>query len=291
MRYIFRNFFALLSLLICILFWPSCQPEAGNTEPLADSTLLNLAYGSHPRQVFDLYLPASRSPSTPTVVLIHGGAWQAGQKEEMNNWVNLLKNHWPQAAIINLNYRLANAAEGVHHAELASDIAQALQYFYAKRTEYVVSGQVGLMGASAGGHLAMLQAYTHNQQGQIKCVSNLFGPSILNDWSWYNSNNPWLGGYVGDILSVYAGETWDTTLYKSLSPYSQVAVGSVPTILFHGSLDPIVPPYQSQWMIARLNQLGVPAAYHEYLAFHSFDDSQSKEVCLKTIAFFKLHFQ
>ena len=286
-----RSYFALSSLVFMLLFCSSCRPDSSTGQPMADTTLLNIAYGTHPRQVYDLHLPAGRSSSSPTVVLIHGGAWQAGQKEEMNNWVNLLKNKWPKAAILNLNYRLANAADGIHQAEITNDISQALNQYYARRNEYVVSGKVGLMGASAGGHLAMLQAYTQNQQGQIQCVSNLFGPSILNDWSWYNSNNPWLGGYVGDVIALYAGATWDTTLYKSISPYSQVSAESVPTLLFHGSFDPIVPLYQSQWMHGRLNQLGVPSALHEYPAFHSFDANQSADVCQKTVAFFKLHFQ
>lgn len=290
MNVFFRNCLAGLSILFAVFFGSSCQPDASNGQPLADTTMLNVSYGNHPRQVYDLYLPAARSSSTPTVVLIHGGAWQAGQKEEMNNWVGLIKNQWPQAAILNVNYRLANAQQGIHHAEITNDISQALSQYHVRRNEYRVSGKVGLMGASAGGHLAMLQAYTQNQQGQIQCVSNLFGPSILNDWSWYNSNNPWLGGYVGDVIALYAGATWDTTLYKSISPYSRVAVGSVPTILFHGSLDPIVPLYQSQWMHGRLNQMGIPTAFHEYPAFHSFDANQSADVCQKTVAFFKAHF-
>lgn len=287
-----RCFFSLMTVGVVLLFvvMPSCQVDDSGNQGLSDTSMLDLHYGSHPLQTLDLYLPTGRSSATPTVVLIHGGAWQAGQKEEMNTWVNLIKMEWPEAAIVNMNYRLASASEGIHHTEISNDIQSVLQLLYTRRNEFKVSGNVALLGASAGGHLAMLHAYTQNGQGQIQCVSNLFGPSVLNDWSWYNSNNPWLGGYVGDVISLYAGSTWDSTLYTSLSPYWQVNSSSVPTILFHGSLDPIVPLYQSQWMRGKLNQLGVPHAYHEYPAFHGFDANQSAEVCEKSVAFFKAHF-
>ena len=39
--------------------------------------LLNVPYGTHPRQVLDFYQAASDKP-TPLVFHIHGGGWQGG---------------------------------------------------------------------------------------------------------------------------------------------------------------------------------------------------------------------
>ena len=148
---------------------------------------------------------------------------------------------------------------------------------------------MGIMGASAGGQLAMIYAHKYNNSKNIKCVGNIFGPSIINDWTWYNSVNLWLGAYTGDILTEYVGQSWDAVAYKEVSPYWNVNSTSQPTIIFHGNLDPIVPVYQSQRMNGKLNTLGVPNQYYEYIAFHSFDDTQSDDVLTKLVAFFKVY--
>ena len=169
------------------------------------------------------------------------------------------------------------------------DIDAALNHVTTNTQKYNISNKMGVMGASAGGQLAMIYAFKYNDD--IKCVGNIFGPSIINDWSWYNSTNLWLGAYTGNILAEYVGQSWDTIAYKAVSPYWNITSSSQPTIIFHGNLDPVVPVYQSQWMHGKLNSLGVPNQYHEYVAFHSFDNTQSDDVVNKLVAFFKLYLQ
>ena len=44
-------------------------------------TLKNVAYGSHPQQVMDVYFPAKvltdQTPA-PLMMMVHGGAWKMG---------------------------------------------------------------------------------------------------------------------------------------------------------------------------------------------------------------------
>jgi acetyl esterase/lipase len=259
------------------------------TPGLSDTSMMNVAYGSHSRQVYDIYLPANRDTNTPVLLMIHGGAWKAGQKEDLNYYLNLIKSTWSNVAIVNMNYRLASNANNIHHDEIISDINTALNHVITHKASYHISAKTGVMGASAGGQLAMIYAYKYNSD--IKCVGNIFGPSIISDWSWYNSNNLWLGAFMGDILSEYVGQSWDTTSYKAVSPYWNIGSSSQPTIMFHGTLDPIVPVYQSQWMHGKLNTLGVTNEYYEYIAFHSFDYTQSEDAINKLVAFFKTHIE
>lgn len=263
--------------------------DTTGTSNLPDTTMKNVSYGSHARQVYDVYLPAKRDINTPCIVMIHGGAWKAGQKEDMNNFVNLIQKSWKNVAIVNINYRLASNTDSIHHEEIITDIDAAIAHVLNQKTAYNISSKMGIVGASAGGQLAMIYAYKYNHHNNIQCVGNIFGPSIINDWSWYNSNNIWLGGKVGDILTEYVGQPWDTTAYKSVSPYWNITSNSQPTIIFHGNLDPIVPVYQSQWLNGKLTTLNVPHQYHEYVAFHGFDTNQSVDVVNKMVAFFKVH--
>lgn len=266
----------------------SVNPNNNNgTSNLTDTTILNVSYGSHTRQVYDVYLPKNRDTNTPVILMIHGGAWKAGQKEDFNYYRDLIKAKWKSVAIVNMNYRLASNTNNIHHNEILADISSVVNQINSNQTNYQISKNIGVVGASAGGQLAMIYAYKYNSN--IKCVGNIFGPSIINDWSWYNSTNLWLGVQMKDVLTEYVGQAWDSTAYIDVSPYWNVNTNSQPTIIFHGNLDPIVPVYQSQWINGKLNSLGVTNQYHEYLAFHSFDNTQSDDVINKLVAFFKTH--
>ena len=285
---------ALVGLLI--VGFSSCikkpvSPSNSGGNGTNDTIIADVSYGADSKQTYDLYLPDDRDSTTPVIIMIHGGAWYGGQKEEMNSVVNKLRNKWPAAAIVNMNYRLASNANNIHHNEMMEDIQSVIGDVISHKDDYQVSENMGIMGGSAGGQLSMIYAYNYDNFNNIKCVGNFFGPSIISDWDWYNSNNIWLGGNVGEILAEYVGQTWDTAVYDGVSPYWMVNANSQPTIIFHGTLDPIVPLYQSQWMRSRLNALGVTNEYYEYVAFHGLDDNQMNDALNKLVPFFKTYLE
>jgi acetyl esterase/lipase len=279
--------------LIVILLISSCTENASDIGESSisniDTVLLNVKYGNHPRQIMDIHLPADRDSSTPVIMIIHGGAWKAGQKEDMNMVVQLIKKYWSNVAIANINYRYASLKDGVHHQEMMSDIASAFAHLKNNRSRYAISEKYAMSGASAGGHLAMIYAYS--MTNNIRCIGNIFGPSNLRDWDWYSSFNVFLGSKVGDILTEYVGKSWDTTAYATVSPITYIQSKTPPTITFHGSLDPIVPMYQSRYLHGKLQSLNVKNELHEYPAFHSFDAGQSEDVINKMITFMKINME
>jgi acetyl esterase/lipase len=282
---------------VCICFWASsCTKKPtgtggtntnAGTSNLTDTIIKNVSYGTDSFQKMDIHLPAKRDGNTRLIVMVHGGAWSAGDKAEFGYYINLIKAEWPTVAIANMNYRLASNKNSIHHPEIMNDIKQAFAHLQNNKGTYVFSDSVAIVGASAGAQLATIYAYNYNDLNNIKCVGDIFGPVIINDWNWYNSFNPWLGKNIKDILTEYVGTTWDSTAYKAVSPYHQAKSTSQPTIIFHGSLDPIVPVYQSQRFKGQLNKMNVKNEYHEYIAFHSFDNTQSSDVIKKMVAFFK----
>src|ERR1700729_4377140 len=62
-----------LTLLALLLL----RPELRADEP---KQLMNVPYGTHPRQVLDFYQAKSDKP-TPVVFCIHGGGWRNGDKK------------------------------------------------------------------------------------------------------------------------------------------------------------------------------------------------------------------
>lgn len=261
----------------------------GGSTPLAERIILDTAFGSDPKQKMDIYLPAGRTSASKVIVLVHGGAWEAGDKSDMNYYKNLLRAKWPDAAIANLNYRLASNPNNIHHAQIMNDIKAGVSMMTNNKSSFVVSDTLVMVGASAGAHLAMLYTYAHNTNNYVRAVADFFGPAKLSDWSWYNTYNIFLGQSIGDILTRYNGGAWDVPLYDSNSPYMVATAQSKPTIIFHGTIDVIVPLYQSQQFRARLNTLAVPNEYYEYLDGHGFNATNTDDAMNKTVTFLKAH--
>jgi acetyl esterase/lipase len=299
MRSIHPNFIAVISAVVLLIsIISSCTPEpitpggGGGTSPLPERIIMDTAYGTHARNKMDIYLPAGRTNATKLIVLIHGGGWEIGDKSEMNYYKNLLRAKWPQAAIANINYRLASNANNIHHTEIMNDVSAAVNFIVSNKGNFVISDSLLMLGASAGGHLAMQYTYTRNTNNYVRAVADFFGPAVLNDWDWYNSFNIWIGKPVKDILIQYNNSVWNVPLYLSNSPFSTVSATSRPTIIFHGTIDVIVPLYQSQWLKGKLATLSVPHEYHEYfLEGHGFNTTNTDDAMNKTVSFFKRHLQ
>ena len=301
---VFNSFAGSLSLvLIFIAAFSSCIKEpaggggtggggtgGGGTGPLAERIILDTAFGSDPKQKMDIYLPAGRTTGTKIIVLIHGGGWEAGDKSEMNYYKNLLRAKWPEAAIANINYRLASNPNNIHHTQIMADITAAVNLMINNKSSFAVSDTLTMVGASAGAHLAMLYTYAHNTNGYVRAVADFYGPAKLSDWSWYNTYNIFMGRAISDLLIQFNGAPWNVPLYDSNSPYYVATAQSKPTIIFHGTIDVIVPLYQSQQLRSRLNTLGVPNEYYEYLLDgHGFNTTNTDDAMNKTVAFLKSH--
>jgi acetyl esterase/lipase len=262
----------------------------GGTSNLPERIIMDTAYGTDPNQKMDIYLPANRTAATKTVVFIHGGGWQSGSKSDAEYllMVSVLRQKWPDAAVASVNYRLTSNT-AVHSTEIMNDITAAVNVMLNNKTTFVISDTLTMMGASAGAHLAMLYTYKYNTNNNIKCVADFFGPAKLSDWSWYNSFNIWVGQSVKDVLTRYNNTAWNIPVYDSNSPYSVATAQSKPTIIFHGTLDVIVPLYQSQWLKAQLTSLGVPNEYYEYLDGHGFNYTNTSDAMDKAVVFLKGH--
>lgn len=292
-----KNITKILFIFFAFVLFFSCTKDPVDTNSDENSSLVervvqDTSYGADPKQKMDIFLPAGRTSATKVVVFIHGGGWESGSKSDAEylQLFNLIKLKWPQAAVATINYRLTSDTT-VHYSEIMADVSSAVNFLVTNKSNFVTSDTLCMMGASAGGHLAMLYTYKYNTNNYVKCVADFFGPAKLSDWDWYNSFNIWVGKAVKDILVQFNGSVWDTPLYDSNSPFSVATAQSKPTIIFHGTLDVIVPIHQSQWLRGQLTTLGVTNEYYEYFDGHGFNYTNSADAMDKSIAFFKQHLQ
>jgi acetyl esterase/lipase len=181
-------------------------------------------------------------------------------------YIDSMKKRLPTYAIFNVNYRLA-IFNGVTLTNTfptqENDIKTVVDYIYGKRADYKISDKFVLIGASAGAHLATLQAYK-NTTPKIKAVVDLFGPSDMVEMY----NNPAQSVPPNAIAALLNGTpASNPTLYQSSSPINFVDITSPPTIIFHGGVsDTLVRTAQSIALQGKLQQKGVPFKYINYPA-------------------------
>lgn len=231
-----------ISVLFCfVLIVTSCQKDQNNsTQNIPEQTLNNVSYGSDAAQKMDIYLPAGReTDTTKMIILVHGGAWIEGDKTDFNSYVTILKQRLPGYAIANVNYRLASVA-GNHFLAQENDMNAAVNFLIQKGSEYRISEKFVLLGASAGAHMALLQAYKYSTP-KIKAVVNFFGPTDI--VSLFNSSEP----TTQSIVQILLGGTpvSNPAMYQQSSPINFVDAQDPPTIIFHGDRDMIVNVSQS----------------------------------------------
>ena len=157
-------------------------------------------------------------------------------------------------------------------AEMLSNLNEGIRWVKKHAGDYQVDPErLGLMGASAGGHLACLAAVTAedgpddsegkgaNQSTRVKAVAVFFPPTDFLDFGGktLDSGDELMGRLVGGAAQP---QTVDSAqLLKQISPAHLVTRQAPPFLLIHGDADPVVPLQQSERMLAALKQAGVPA--------------------------------
>jgi acetyl esterase/lipase len=220
------------------------------------------------RQKLDLYLPEPSDTPSPLIVWIHGGGWQAGNKDNC-----LSKRFVPKGyAAASIGYRLSQQA--TYPAQI-QDCKAAIRWLRAHAAEYHLDpNRIGVWGLSAGGHLVALLGTTGNtrdfdvgenlnQTSAVNCVVDWFGPT---DFLYHTDPK------IEQLLGVPVADHVD--IAKRASPLYFVTKESAPFLIMHGDKDPLVPIEESKCFDEALQKNGVesklvilPGASHYGPAF------------------------
>lgn len=219
---------------------------------------LNISYGDDTDQKFDLYLPANRTTSTKVMILVHGGGWTSGDKADMNAIKDLLQQDFPNLAIANINYRLADENNNPYPMQI-DDITTIINYLKDNKTKYTISETIGFIGTSAGGHLSLLWSYAFDTESNVNMVCSIVGPTNFTDPAYLNNTNP----DVQQLIDLF-GMNAATEFLEEVSPYHQLEATSPPTILFYGGQDPLIPTTQGTDLRDKLENLGIT---HEFTLY------------------------
>ena len=279
----------ILLISISVVFFACKKNDAvvtGNTLP--ELILTDVAYAAtSTQQKMDVYLPADRSTATTyAVVMIHGGSWSGGDKSDFNTNIPELRQLLGNYAVFNLNYRLANGST-ILLQQQTDDINTALDFITAKASDYKINtSKLALMGASAGAHLALLKSYRFNSDARIKATVDLFGPT---DMAWMYNSHPVPSLTQPVIVNVIGGTpAINATGYTNGSPINFVNATCPPTIIFHGTIDPVVPISESSKLQAKLLLNGVVNQFVTYTGEqHGWTGANLTDTYNKAVAFIK----
>lgn len=260
----FFKFFSLNLLVLLTALSCSEKIEPIATTDILDTTLAyeeqDIVYGDDENQTFDLYLPADRTLDTKVIILIHGGGWSDGDKAEMDAIKDLLIQDFPDVAIANMNYRLADSNNKPYPMQ-TNDISTVIRYLKTNETKLSISDQLGFIGASAGGHLALLWAYSFDTLQKTNMVCSIVGPTNLTDPNFITAAEE--NSELDVFLTLFGEDPTDEYLEEA-SPLHQVTANAPATILFYGGQDPLIPISQGADLNEKLSKLSVT---HEYTLY------------------------
>lgn len=206
--------------------------------PRIKNVVYSTTFGALP---LDLYLATAPGPR-PALLYIHGGAWSTGNKNGGYGLALVPALAMAGITVVSLNYRLAPQWK---FPAMIEDIRCAIRFMRIKATQWNIdTNRIGVIGNSAGGHLAALAALAPNSQwvtSEWPGVSNmaqlavcLWGPSDLRAVT---------GSELRDRLVAVFGEGPEAL--RVGSPITYVSNSAPPFLIVNGEADTTVPVTQS----------------------------------------------
>lgn len=214
----------------------------------------------------NLFLPKSVE-NPPLVVFVHGGGWKNGSYKGVRTpW--LVDEGF---ALASISYRLTDKAQ--FPAQI-HDCKAAIRWLRAHADEYgYTAAKIGVVGTSAGGHLALLLGTSGemaelegkvggntDQSSRVQAVVDFFGPS---DFVARVKTNPAKTedprGSVAKLLGGPVSENLEVA--RLASPINHISKDDPPLMILHGRKDETVAILQSDIMAKAYRAAGLGVTY------------------------------
>jgi acetyl esterase/lipase len=235
-----------------------------NTIPLWDKDVPG-ALGTADKDIptLTIYLPDTNTASGAAIVICPGGGYGGLANHEGEHYARFL-NEQGIAGFV-LKYRLGPS--GYHHPVMLGDAARAVRLVRARAEQWHLDPKrVGIMGSSAGGHLAST-LLTHFEDGKPDAA----------DPVEQESSRPNLGILCYPVITMdtneftHKGSRFNllgaeptAELMKEVSNEQHVTRRTPPTFIWHTSEDAAVNVENSLMFAGALRKAGVPFDLHVY---------------------------
>ncbi|TWT29877.1 alpha/beta hydrolase [Blastopirellula retiformator] len=194
----------------------------------------------------DFYLPEGEGPF-PGVLMVHGGAWLAGDRSRMA--IHALQLARSGYAVASIGYRMAPMHK--FPAQL-DDCKTALDWLRQHAADYHIDpNRIAGYGFSAGAHLICLTAMTASDPSQGLCAVVAGGTPC--DLTLEPAKSARLAYFLGGTRAE------KPEIYRQASPAKFVSEKTPPMFFFHGTADELAPLTAVKSMCAELDMAGCVA--------------------------------
>jgi acetyl esterase/lipase len=190
----------------------------------------DIAYGDHPRQRFDLFVPRQAKRTGAALIFVHGGAFIEGHRNRTDEIYSNVLHYFARHGIvgINMGYRLA---DDTPYPGATEDVAAVVEWLRGRAADFGVDpARIFLMAHSAGA--AHAGSYAYDKRLQPADGPHIAGFIVVSGRVRADNlpENP-----NARRVETYYGP--DASRYDDFSPVSHVGPDSVPTFVAMGEYE------------------------------------------------------
>ncbi|HET6878750.1 MAG TPA: alpha/beta hydrolase [Pirellulales bacterium] len=231
-------------------------------------------------QTFDVFTPKENANRLGVIYVVSGGWFSDHNNINVKFYEKLLGRGYTVFAVVHGSQPRYTIPEAV------ADLNRAVRFIRAHASDYQVDGdQLGIAGASAGGHLSLMQGVAGGEgkkedpdpvehvSSRVQAVACFFPPTdflnygkpgeialgngVLKDFPApfeFNVYNP-----EKKIFERINDEAKRQEIGRQISPITHVSADDPPTLIIHGDADKLVPIQQAQIFVDKMKQVGAEA--------------------------------
>jgi acetyl esterase/lipase len=255
----------------------ACPALAQSNYTRTEDVIYGRKYGL--AMTMDVFTPKEK-PNGKGIIFCVSGGWRSA-KEAIN--VGFMKEFLDRGYVV---FAVVHGSQPKFTIpEVLEDMHRAVRFVRANAKQYNIDPEkLGITGASAGGHLSLMQGTApqpgkpdatdpvDRESSRVAAVACFFPPTDFLNYG--KEGNVALGGGTlkgfrppfdfwerdkdTNKLVVIADEERRKEIGKAISPITHVSKESAPALIIHGDADTLVPIQQAEVMIAKLKEAGVP---------------------------------
>ena len=260
--------------------WKESDSSKGDTKNFTTNTFAQI--DGRDLQL-DVYLPTQNTANKgASLIVVHGGSWSAGERNDFPQWNQLFAAEG--FTVFDIDYRLAQP----NYQTATGDVKCAVKWVKENAAKFNVSpDRIALLGRSAGGHLALLAAYSAGDawlpascsetttSENVRAVVSIYAPTDLL-WAYDNPANVRVINGPQTLANFFGGSPHESNemreRYVLASPATHISPNTPPTLLIHGGKDQLVRTENMNLLAGKLKEANAP---HKTLfipyAQHGFD--------------------
>lgn len=227
----------------------------------------------------DVFTPKQNANGAAIVWVVSGGWYSAHESVNAGSIAEYLRRGYTVFAVVH------GSQPKFTIPEVLEDMHRAIRFIRSRADQYKIDpNRIGITGASAGGHLSLMQGTAgtlgkpdakdpiDRLSSRVQAVACFFPPTDFLNYGKPGENA--IGrGVLKDYRAPFDFHEYDSktrafvpitneerilTIGRNISPVNHVSNDDPPTLIIHGDADLLVPIQQAELVINKLKEAGVP---------------------------------